>query len=217
MLESSSDDMLIHCFLNRLMFSIGLIFGPVLGGFLTNPATQFPELFGKIQFLHENPYFLPCLVSAFISLVGFAIGFFYLEETLSSRNPRDSTSTLVDDSECTNAPTETTSLLGKGLTSRIPQYNHQSSSSSISTSRCSISNSTSALTNSNEETAGRITIENSLHDEFAHLDLSINENDSLNIKSKSIFSGITSMSVITIFGYGLIAFINIIFDEVLSL
>ncbi|KAI8853718.1 major facilitator superfamily domain-containing protein, partial [Chytridium lagenaria] len=64
-----------------LMWSIGMICGPVLGGFLSNPVTNFPSLFGKCVFLKENPYFLPCLISAIISMIGFVVGFFFFEET----------------------------------------------------------------------------------------------------------------------------------------
>ncbi|KAJ3307522.1 hypothetical protein HDU76_004596 [Blyttiomyces sp. JEL0837] len=64
-----------------LMWAIGLICGPVLGGLLANPAQQWPGLFGNYPFLRDNPYFLPCMISACISLIGFAVGFFYLEET----------------------------------------------------------------------------------------------------------------------------------------
>ncbi|KAJ3114597.1 hypothetical protein HDU96_001899 [Phlyctochytrium bullatum] len=64
-----------------LMWGIGMICGPVLGGFLSNPTVVFPGVFGGCTFLEANPYFLPCLISAIISMIGFFIGFFYLEET----------------------------------------------------------------------------------------------------------------------------------------
>ncbi|KAJ3076323.1 hypothetical protein HDU98_004307 [Podochytrium sp. JEL0797] len=76
-----------------IMWSVGTIFGPMIGGCLTSPVTQFPWFFdgwesGVLgwcrEFLETNPYFLPCGLSAFVSLVGFGIGFFYMEET----NPR---------------------------------------------------------------------------------------------------------------------------------
>ncbi|KAJ3081493.1 hypothetical protein HK102_002310, partial [Quaeritorhiza haematococci] len=64
-----------------LVWGIGMICGPMLGGFLSNPVTKYPDLFGHIDFFRHYPYFLPCFVSALISITGFVIGFFYLEET----------------------------------------------------------------------------------------------------------------------------------------
>ena len=64
-----------------LNFGIGLIIGPMLGGFLSYPTKTFPGLFGGIQLLEDNPFLLPCVISAAVSLVGFIVGFFYLPET----------------------------------------------------------------------------------------------------------------------------------------
>ncbi|KAJ3017433.1 UNVERIFIED_CONTAM: hypothetical protein HDU68_011688 [Siphonaria sp. JEL0065] len=64
-----------------IMWSCGTIIGPILGGCLANPVVQFPWLFEDNEFLTRNPYFLPCGVSAGVSLVGFVIGYFYMEET----------------------------------------------------------------------------------------------------------------------------------------
>ncbi|KAJ1566578.1 hypothetical protein HK405_009260 [Cladochytrium tenue] len=72
-----------------LMWGIGLIIGPVLGGVLADPARQLPWLFGGCPFLLANPYFLPCLLSACVSLVGFGVGFFHLDETLPARRRRE--------------------------------------------------------------------------------------------------------------------------------
>ena len=63
-------------------FGIGTIVGPVIGGFLVDPAKQFPYLFGNSEFLKTYPYFLPCLVSSIVSVIGAVMGLFYLEETL---------------------------------------------------------------------------------------------------------------------------------------
>ncbi|ORZ11183.1 major facilitator superfamily domain-containing protein [Absidia repens] len=61
-------------------WGIGMI-GPALGGFLCKPAEHFPSLFGDNAFLIEYPYFLPCFVSSLGSLVGYVVGYFYLEES----------------------------------------------------------------------------------------------------------------------------------------
>ncbi|KAG0038253.1 hypothetical protein BGZ82_000697 [Podila clonocystis] len=62
-------------------WGIGMIVGPVLGGYLANPAKNFPETFGNWQFFIDYPYFLPCLVAASGGVVGFIVGYFFLEET----------------------------------------------------------------------------------------------------------------------------------------
>jgi hypothetical protein len=66
-------------------FGIGQIVGPALGGLLAKPAENYPSLFGNIPLFKTYPYLLPCLVGSFFSIFGVCIGFFFLEETLSSR------------------------------------------------------------------------------------------------------------------------------------
>jgi hypothetical protein len=55
-------------------------------GFLSNPVTTYPALFGNLgsltDFLLIYPYFLPCFISASICGVGFIFGVLFLEETL---------------------------------------------------------------------------------------------------------------------------------------
>ncbi|GAB5591317.1 hypothetical protein Unana1_06217 [Umbelopsis nana] len=62
-------------------WGVGGIAGPVLGGLLANPATQFPDTFGGFPLFVKFPYFLPCAVSAVISVIGLIITYFYFEET----------------------------------------------------------------------------------------------------------------------------------------
>ena len=47
-----------------LVWSIGSVFGPSFGGFFARPAEQFPDLFGKNEFLKKYPFVLPNLVAA---------------------------------------------------------------------------------------------------------------------------------------------------------
>ncbi|KAK9686906.1 hypothetical protein K7432_014981 [Basidiobolus ranarum] len=81
-----------------LMWGVGSIIGPTLGGLLSQPADQYPSLFGQWEFFHTYPYFLPCFVSSLLSLFGLIVAYFYLEETLETKIKKDS-------------PTETTPLL----------------------------------------------------------------------------------------------------------
>ncbi|KAI9010334.1 major facilitator superfamily domain-containing protein [Phycomyces nitens] len=69
-----------------LMYGLGSIIGPILGGFLVHPVETYPEIFGRggfiTDFLTENPYFLPCFIAAMICCLGLVFGLFQLEETL---------------------------------------------------------------------------------------------------------------------------------------
>ena len=58
-----------------------MIIGPSLGGLLANPTKIYPNLFGGIEFLEMNPYFLPCACSSLFSVVGFIVGYLFLPET----------------------------------------------------------------------------------------------------------------------------------------
>ncbi|KAG6336070.1 hypothetical protein ID866_3017 [Astraeus odoratus] len=71
-----------------LMWPLGSIIGPLIGGFFSQGAFKFPNLFGYGIF-QENPYFLPCLISATISFIGVVLGYVFLEETLPSKQKRN--------------------------------------------------------------------------------------------------------------------------------
>uniref|UniRef100_A0A1J3CIH8 Protein ZINC INDUCED FACILITATOR-LIKE 1 n=1 Tax=Noccaea caerulescens TaxID=107243 RepID=A0A1J3CIH8_NOCCA len=51
-------------------WGIGLIIGPAIGGFLAQPAKQYPSVFSEESIFGKFPYFLPCLaISAFALFV----------------------------------------------------------------------------------------------------------------------------------------------------
>lgn len=63
---------------------IGAIIGPVIGGFLANPVTKYPALFGDgwvRSTLAEYPYLLPCALCSSIIAVAAITGYMHLEET----------------------------------------------------------------------------------------------------------------------------------------
>ncbi|CAO3596247.1 unnamed protein product [Absidia cylindrospora] len=76
-----------------LMYGLGSIIGPLLGGFLSKPVENYPSIFGNhgalTDFLVEYPYFLPCFISAFICSMGLISGIFFLEETLGGVNLKE--------------------------------------------------------------------------------------------------------------------------------
>ncbi|KAL8158423.1 protein ZINC INDUCED FACILITATOR-LIKE 1-like [Apium graveolens] len=59
----------------------GLIIGPALGGFLAQPADNFPDIFTSQSLFGRFPYFLPCLVTSLFALV-VDIACLWLPETL---------------------------------------------------------------------------------------------------------------------------------------
>lgn len=73
-----------------LTWTVGCLIGPLLGGYLSKPAEQYPEYFsrggkfGMGGIWEEYPFFLPCAVSAVITLCSIVLGAFFLEETLPS-------------------------------------------------------------------------------------------------------------------------------------
>ncbi|KAI7907138.1 major facilitator superfamily domain-containing protein [Cokeromyces recurvatus] len=68
-----------------LMYGLGSIIGPMLGGFLSHPVSNYPNVFSNLgiisDFLTNYPYFLPCFISASICTLGLIFGIFFLEET----------------------------------------------------------------------------------------------------------------------------------------
>jgi hypothetical protein len=55
---------------------------PIIGGVLSNPATRWPDTLGRIHYLRQHPYFLPCATTGFLAFVAFVISFFGLKEVL---------------------------------------------------------------------------------------------------------------------------------------
>ncbi|KAH8915985.1 MFS general substrate transporter [Atractiella rhizophila] len=71
-----------------LCWALGVVIGPLLGGFLSRPATRYPNIFGRFEFLHHYPYFLPTAAAAVFPAISFVLGFLFLKETLPSKVAR---------------------------------------------------------------------------------------------------------------------------------
>ncbi|PWN39921.1 MFS general substrate transporter [Ceraceosorus guamensis] len=85
-----------------LMFAIGSIIGPAIGGTLSDPASTFPDWFGRSQFLKRYPYWLPCGVAGLLNLFGLLVGFLFLQENSDERashNQPAAPSPITDDEE----------------------------------------------------------------------------------------------------------------------
>lgn len=61
-----------------MVWTIGSIFGPSLGGSLARPAEKHPEIFGGSAFFKKFPFVLPNMVSGVIFVIGISTGFLFL-------------------------------------------------------------------------------------------------------------------------------------------
>lgn len=68
-----------------LVYTVGAIFGPMLGGALSNPLRVDPTQPRGSKFFEKFPYVLPNAVAAIFFTIGIVVGWLYLEETLESK------------------------------------------------------------------------------------------------------------------------------------
>jgi MFS family permease len=61
-----------------LVWTIGSIFGPAVGGALADPAKKHPQLFGNSAFLKKYPFALPNVVISVFFIMGLLTGFLFL-------------------------------------------------------------------------------------------------------------------------------------------
>ncbi|KAG6849103.1 hypothetical protein H0H93_011279 [Arthromyces matolae] len=66
------------------MWSTGITLGPIIGGTMAQPGARWPDTLGRIQFLHDYPYFLPCVTAGGIAFISFLYAYFFLKESLPS-------------------------------------------------------------------------------------------------------------------------------------
>lgn len=69
----------------NMAWSLGAIFGPLIGGYLNNPLTQFPTAFAGWTLFETYPYLLPPLVSAFVCMCGVITFVFWFPEVRKKR------------------------------------------------------------------------------------------------------------------------------------
>lgn len=55
---------------------------PIIGGLLSDPEEHWPDTWGKLQILRENPYLLPCAAVGLLSLLFFFLGLVGLKEVI---------------------------------------------------------------------------------------------------------------------------------------
>lgn len=63
-------------------YSLGVLAGPLIGGGLANPVSEYPSIFGSVQLFRAYPYALPSLLCGLFGLTSAIITYLYAEETL---------------------------------------------------------------------------------------------------------------------------------------
>ena len=61
-------------------WTMGQSIGPIIGGYLANPAERYPSLFGSSKLLKEYKYLLPCFVAGLFPVIGALVGSIVLKE-----------------------------------------------------------------------------------------------------------------------------------------
>lgn len=73
-----------------MVWCIGSIIGPMIGGALARPCVSYPDVFARGTIWDRYPYMLPNLFSAAMVFFGVIIGILFLEETHAvKKNERD--------------------------------------------------------------------------------------------------------------------------------
>lgn len=70
-----------------LVWSLGSVIGPVFGGFFAQPAKQFPDVFGDIEFFNKFPFVLPNLVLTIFFLISATTATLFLHVSCSQHLP----------------------------------------------------------------------------------------------------------------------------------
>lgn len=71
-----------------LVWCLGSIVGPMIGGTLARPCISYPDLFPRGTIFDQFPYLLPNLFSAGAVLLGVIIGILFLDETHAEKKHR---------------------------------------------------------------------------------------------------------------------------------
>jgi MFS family permease len=86
-------------------WSVGLVIGPALGGWLARPCVQYPKYFAGVWLFETFPYLLPNLVTVAMTLVSITLIWFYLPETapVYEVRTRHAANNICDDIESRNS------------------------------------------------------------------------------------------------------------------
>lgn len=73
--------------------NLGIFLGPLLGGALSNPAHEYPRVFGRFNLLIQYPYALPTFVAAVYGVSAAVLCLLFLNETLKPRKDSNGSDT----------------------------------------------------------------------------------------------------------------------------
>ncbi|DBA97084.1 TPA: hypothetical protein ACH3X1_014854 [Trebouxia sp. C0004] len=82
-----------------VMYGLGSVIAPAIGGFLSQPADKYPDMFSQAGLFGRFPFALPTIIAAFLSLVAFCAGFFFLPETQAYSRRKQAESGHVSESQ----------------------------------------------------------------------------------------------------------------------
>ncbi|GAB1318944.1 hypothetical protein MFIFM68171_09154 [Madurella fahalii] len=180
-----------------LVWCIGSIVGPMIGGALAKPVESLPSVFAPGSLWDRFPYLLPNLFSAVCVFLGVVIGILFLEETHTEKKKRRDRGVEF----------------GNLLLSYLPQKNHRDKMPAKSDEERPL------LFETDEPLPGYLTNEHSPDPASssepaaeARLDL---EGQSTKPEAKPVGKIFTKPIVIIIASYGILAFHTMVFDSLL--
>lgn len=77
------------------VWSLGSVVGPAFGGFFSNPAENYPDFFGKMEYFKRFPFALPNLLATVFFLISATSATLFLKETLSTKRDKKDWGLLV--------------------------------------------------------------------------------------------------------------------------
>ncbi|KAH8654744.1 major facilitator superfamily domain-containing protein [Ilyonectria robusta] len=99
-----------------MVWCIGSIIGPIIGGSLARPCVSYPGIFARGTIWDRFPYLLPNLFSATIVFIGVIIGLLFFEETHATKKTKRDRGREVGD-YLTNTARGVVSCCGRGRNS----------------------------------------------------------------------------------------------------
>ncbi|KAL3696350.1 hypothetical protein R1sor_010426 [Riccia sorocarpa] len=100
-------------------WSLGLIIGPAVGGFLARPAVNFPSTFSQDGFFGRYPYILPSIIQAAFALCGLVV-IKFMPETIHKHEKKHATDDQIKITE--TAEPEESFWRNRGLIASIAVY-----------------------------------------------------------------------------------------------
>lgn len=108
--------------------NMGILFGPLIGGALADPATQYPRAFGNVQFFIDYPYALPSIVVGVLGLSAVVVTALFVDETLVKHPVHKHPTTSVESAASSypsSEPTSTWTLIkSPGIPVVLYTYGH---------------------------------------------------------------------------------------------